>query len=182
VLEKIFVIITDMKNQLAFILGGILLVIVGIFFINYEGKPQAPIIEKDGKIEGNYSIESIMSLDKPYKCTLEKNDENSKIVGLVLTDGKKIYGEFRIKTDLIEKEFNSFLIMKDNKSYTWTSLENIGLEYPAVKSASKNASPQEQIQIIGLKDKILYKCEPWPQIDDSNFEVPSWITFSEFKK
>ncbi|KKQ78124.1 MAG: hypothetical protein A3A96_00485 [Candidatus Zambryskibacteria bacterium RIFCSPLOWO2_01_FULL_39_39] len=169
-----------MKNKITFWLGVIAVVVVGILVYVYGSKSATPIVAEDGKINGNYTIESIMKLGKPYICTFEKSDGISKIAGVVHTDGSKIYEEFRIRTDASEaKEFNSFLIIKDEEAFIWTSLQNIGYKSSVAKSASRNASPQEQAQIIGTKDEMSYKCEIWPEVDNTIFEPPTWVKFSE---
>lgn len=172
-----------MKNQITSWLVIIALIALGIFVYIYGSRPAIPMVGENGKISGNYAIEGIMRLGKPYVCTFEKSDGISKIAGVVHTDGQKIYEEFRIKTDALEgKEFNSFLIIRDGEAYTWTSLQNIGYKSSVAKSASKNASLQEQAQIIGTRDKVQYECKPWPEVDNTIFETPAWITFSELKK
>ena len=156
------------------------LIILVILFFDYKNRAVAPTIGADGKISGNYSIASIMKLGKPYKCAFEKNDGTSQIAGTVLTDGSKISGKFAIKTDLAKNGFNDFLIIKNGKAYIWTSLQNLGYEHPAAKSAGADASPQDQAQIVGTEDLIQYDCAPWT-IDNSVFETPSSIQFSEVK-
>lgn len=172
-----------MRDKIIFPLAGAVLAVLVIFLFNYQNnKLAAPTIGIDGRINGNYAIEGIVGLGKPYVCTFEKTDGASKILGIIHTDGQKIYGEFRIKTDLVKDEFNSFLIIKDGESYAWTSLQNVGYKSSTAKSASKNASPAEQSQIVGTRDKMDYKCELWQDADNSIFELPVWITFSELKK
>jgi hypothetical protein len=172
-----------MKEQIKYSIGGVALAVICIFLFNYQNdKIVMPTVGADGKISGNYAIESIMVLGKPYTCNFDKSDGSSKISGVIHTDGGKIYGEFKIKTDLIKNEFNSFLLIKDNMAYTWTSLQNIGYKSSIAKSASKNASPQEQAQIVGTRDKMQYNCELWLNADNSLFETPTSITFSELKK
>jgi hypothetical protein len=169
------------KTLLIWAVLGILL--IGEIFVLYHGnKPTAPVVGADGKINGNYSIADVMVLKKPYQCTFEKTDGASNVVGTVYTDGSQIYGEFKIKTDSIKNEFTDFLIIKGGESYTWTSIQqNIGYKYPTAKSANKNASPEEQAQIVGTQDKILYSCQPWNEGNNSIFETPATVTFSELK-
>lgn len=169
-----------MKKQITFVLVGI--VILGIFAFVYGTKPAIPKVGAEGKINGNYTIEGIMRLGKPYVCTFEKSDGSSTLSGLVHTDGQKIYEEFKIKTDLVKNGFSSFLLIKDDVTYTWTSLQKIGYKSAIVKSASQNASPQEQAQIVGTRDAELYQCKPWLNVNSSIFETPTSITFSELKK
>lgn len=170
-----------MKNQVVFSLVGTVIVILGIFAINYEGRPETPVIGADGKISGYYAIEGIMRLGKPYVCTFEKTDGTSKLAGVIHTDGQKIYEQFRIKTDLIKNEFNSFLLVKDGEAYTWTSLSDLGYKSSVVKNASRSTSPAEQAQIVGTRDKLVYKCEPWQNVDNTIFEIPTWIKFTDLK-
>jgi hypothetical protein len=172
-----------MKESLPYIVGGVLLALICIFLFNYQNnKIAVPTVGENGKVSGLYTIEGIEKLGKPYVCTFEKADSTSKISGTIRTDGQKIYGEFKINTDLIKNGFNSFIIIKDNIAYIWTSLQNVGYKSPAVKSASANASPQDQAQIIGTQDKIQYECEPWSNADNYIFEIPTSTTFLELKK
>jgi len=174
-----------MKNKIVLLISAVVLVILVIFGWNYVNKVEIPTVGPDGKISGNYTIEGVMKLKKPYVCTFEKTDQISKIAGVMHTDGEKIYEEFRIRTESMQEKkiFDSFQIIKDGKAYTWTSLQNnIGYISSAAKSASRNASPQEQAQIVGTRDEMDYKCEPWKEPDQTIFELPGGITFSELKK
>ncbi len=168
-----------MKNQLIFIGSGLLIVAIGIFLVLYDGKAKTPIPEENGNINGLYSIQGVMNLDKPYVCNFFKQDDSSAISGVLTTDGEKIYGEFKIQTKLLEKPFSSFLIVKDGFSYTWTSLADIGYKAPSVKNASAGASPSEQAQIVGLRDEMPYECKPIKNIDQTIFNVPVWINLIE---
>jgi hypothetical protein len=161
---------------------GIIVAVAAGYGYNYLNKPIVPVVNTDGSIEGPYSIASIMTLGKPYRCTFEKGDGSSKIAGVLRTDGFKINGEFRISSPSLQaKEFNSFLIVKDKVAYSWTSLASTGFKGGVAESASVNASPREQAQIVGTRDKIQYKCSPLNHIDDTVFDPPSWITFTEIK-
>jgi hypothetical protein len=171
------------KRTQYYIIGGMGLVMLIILLSSYlNNRIVTPEVGKDGEINGNYTIAGIMKLDTPYVCTFEKSDGVSNISGIVHTDGHKIYEEFKIKTDLVKNGFNSFLLIKDSNAYTWTSLQNTGYISPVAESASKNASPKEQAQIIGTKDKVLYSCKPWLNPNSSIFETPVSIMFSGLKK
>lgn len=167
-----------MKDFIIYPLAGIILAILVIWAYGFYGnRLPTPIVDPDGKISGEYAILSIMELEKPYVCAFEKADEVSKISGTIYLENKKLYGEFKIKTDIIKEDFNSFLIIKDEEAYIWTALQNIGYRSKAAKSASHNASPNEQAQIIGLEDIISYKCEIWTKVDQSKFTTPNGIKF-----
>jgi hypothetical protein len=168
-----------MKKQTTQIIGGVAIIIIVILAIVYFDKPKVPVIGEDGKINGNYSIEGVMNLKKTYVCKFDKKDENSEILGVMTTDGEKIYGEFRIKSNLIKNNFSSFLIIKDKKSYTWTSLTPLGYKSDVAKSSKTNVSPQEQSQLIGLRDELPYECDLLQNIDQTIFDVPTWINFTD---
>lgn len=168
-----------MKKQIFIIASGIIIVIIAIFLIDFFDRPKVPIVGAGGKISGQYSIQGIMNLNKPYVCKFNKKDGSSEILGTMTTDGQKIYGEFRIKSELVKNNFSSFLIIKDKQSYTWTSLSPLGYKYDAAKSSKTNATPQEQSQLIGLRDELPYECETWQNIDETIFNLPTWITFTD---
>ena len=94
-----------MEKQIIYLAVVVALVIGGIFFytqIFTQRQIQEPEVLVDGSIKGVYSIKNILSLGRPYICSFEKFDELSKVVGLVRTDGSKIFGEFKIETELAE--------------------------------------------------------------------------------
>lgn len=171
-----------MKKQIISWVVVAILAVGGFWLYQYGNKIEMPKVTENGEISGNYSIESIMALGQPYVCNFDKSDSTSRIVGVIHTDGKNIYGEFRIKTDLVKNEFNSFLLVRDKQAYTWTSLAPMGYKSVVAKSANTNASPVEQSQIVGTRDKIEYQCKLWNKVESTFFEVPSFITFSELKK
>ena len=159
---------------IALLIGG------GIALYVYASRVEAPVVDEAGKISGSYSLQSIMSLGEPYRCDFKKQDETSELLGIIHTDGKNVFGEFRIITELFEKEFNSFLVVNEGEAYTWTSLGNVGYKSKATNSAVNNASQSEQAQLIGLKDKIEYNCMPWTEPDPTIFTPPTRINFQEF--
>ncbi len=170
-----------MKNQITYIVVGIAVIIGGILIFTYGSKPVLPEVAEDGTIKGNYSIEGIIALGKPYVCTFEKTDSTSKVLGIMRTDGENMYGEFRIETELMPAPFSSFLIVKNNETYTWTTLAPMGYRAPVAKSANRNASPEEQAQLIGTKDEVYYECEVWEEVDSTYFDLPDGVVFEEMK-
>jgi len=124
---------------------------------------------------GGFTIESIEKLGQPYICTFEKSDGTSEISGTIHVNGPRLYGEFKITTSLAKNEFESFLLEKGGLSYVWTSLQNTGYKSAIAQSANVNATPEEQAQIIGLRDKLPYDCQLWQNADNSLFEVPVGI-------
>jgi hypothetical protein len=170
-----------MQKQIFTWIAVVVVIGAGVWVYRWADKPEVPVVGMNGVVSGSYSIEGIMALGKPYICNFEKMDGASKIVGTVQTDGQKIHGQFRIKTELVKTEFDSYLIVRDGDTYAWTSLAPIGYKSKLAKSASVNASPSAQSQIVGTKDKMDYNCKPWTQVDQSVFVPPTSIIFSEMK-
>lgn len=144
--------------------------------------PQStPVVGEDGTFEGRYSIESIASLNKPFQCNFLKNDGSSQVNGSITIAEGKVRGDFDIRLTAQDGgNFTSHFIMRDDMNYTWTSIQPIGFKSEIAKNASKNASPEEQSQIVGTKEKVDYKCVPWnPNL--TLFELPSGITFLDLK-
>jgi hypothetical protein len=169
-----------MKDWIIYPGVGIILALLVIFGWNfYMNIPVTPVVEPDGSISGNYSIESIEKLGKPFECSFSKSDGSSQVSGSIRMAESKLRGDFDI--NVASTSFASHFIITSSTTYTWTSLGPIGYKSLVAKSASKGASPIEQAQIIGTEDKEDYNCSPW-NTDLSIFELPSGINFSEFKK
>jgi hypothetical protein len=164
---------------------GIMIALIGIIsFLYYQNIEPLPIVDTNGEVSGNYSIANIMRLKQSYLCIFEKSDGNSKIEGGIFTNSTDIYGEFDVQlgTSTEAKTFNSFLLVKAGRAYTWTSLANVGNTAKAAKSAINAKSVSDQAQIVGRNDKLDFKCRPQKNgISNTFFAVPDWITFSESK-
>jgi hypothetical protein len=172
----------DFRNkQIMFGVAGVILATALILALNYEREAEPAQVNEDGSVVGSYSIENIMALKKPYVCTFEKVQGANRVAGTVKTDGANIYAEFTIKAEFLQDEFMSYFIVREGKSYAWTSLASKGYISPVAKSATTGASPVNQAQIVGTKDEIPYRCDPWNEPDLSIFEIPSSITFVNFK-
>lgn len=166
-----------MRDKILYPLGGVVAALLVMFTYNwFVNRPIIPKIDINGSFSGNYSLEEILKLKKPYICTFTNSDRISDISGTLYIDQEKIAGEFFIKASLLKQEFKSFLIMTNNQVYIWTSLQKVGLRMPVAKSAKSGASPQEQAQIVGLKDKENYICKLW-QTNPELFNLPSDIIF-----
>lgn len=170
-----------MKNKISSWVITVLLIVIAVLVYRYLNKPEMPVI-KEGVVSGDLSLESLFLLKVPLKCTFEKADEVSKISATLYTHIEDAYADLRIRTESSEANiFNGFILIKDKTTYTWTSLGDLGYQSKTANSAYHNASAREQAQLIGLKDKLPYKCQVLKEVDLSLFELPSYITFSEFK-
>jgi len=158
---------------------ALILVALGIrVYIIYSNRTVAPIVNADGTIKGNYSVESIRLTGKNYQCVFTKSDDASKITGTLQITQNELRGDFDLT--LNDKNFASHLIETGDTAYTWTSLEPIGLKSPIIKSITQNSSPADQAELVGTQDKMDFTCSPW-NVDTKVFEIPTGITFSVLK-
>jgi hypothetical protein len=170
-----------MKNKIIFLVVGILVVIAIYTFSKGGVLTNSIVVNEDGSIEGEYSVMDIMTLNRPYECTFNKTDGASHISGAIKTAEGKVRADLDIELRAEDGgNFASHFIMRDDMTYVWTSLQAVGYKAEIADSADKNASPIEQAQIVGLKDKIAYKCSPW-NATLNLFDLPSGITFLDLK-
>ncbi len=170
------------KNQLIWGGVGLVVILAVVFNLSRSSEAPTPQVAEDGSINGKYSIEGILGLGRAYECSFAKADNTSEVNGTIFTDGKQVYGEFNIDTQIINQSFQSFLVIKENTTYSWTSLQPVGYKAPVVKSASVNTSPQNQAQLVGTADLVDYSCKPWTNIDAKKFELPTNVTFVDLKQ
>jgi hypothetical protein len=176
----------------------IILVLIGVgaYFALNKTKGEIDILSGDlplpnseGTIVGTYSLKNIIDQELPYECTMGKSDETSRVLGNIFISGDgKIRGDFDLELVLpeetpteIPRSFASHLIVDGDTAYTWTSLQPIGYKTKVAKSATKNASTEEQSQIVGIDDELEYECKPW-NANLTVFIVPTGISFSELEQ
>jgi len=163
----------------------ILLIIIAAGAVGYyvwKGSDTPPVFTTDeaGVIRGTFSIRDIMELDRSLSCNFRKNDEASSVVGSIIIFGAMVRGDFDIESEILEAPIASHFIIKEDTSYFWTSLVNMGYKSPVVEHSSTGDSPTEQSAIIGLEDEAEYLCYPW-NADLTRFNLPSGVTFQEIE-
>ncbi len=170
----------------------IVIVAIGAYFALNKTKEEInvfssdlPLPNNEGAIVGTYSLKDVLDQKKPFSCTFIKIGETSRVIGEIrLSDEGDLRGDFDVELVIPEdapnqetpRSFATHFIIKDDTSYTWTSLQPVGYKAGVAKSASKNASQEEQAQIVGINDKQDYECKPWNQ-NLTIFELPSGINF-----
>lgn len=166
-----------MNKQKIGIILGVLVVIVLVFIFGREGG--VPVAKEDGSIEGEYSIKNIMDLGKPYECSFAKTDGASSITGGLRISEGKVRGDFDITLQALDGgSFASHLIVNDGYSYSWTSIQPVGYKAKIVDNSMNSDEEAEQAQLVGIEDKVPYKCVPW-NVDLTAFELPKGVQFSE---
>jgi hypothetical protein len=148
----------------------IALIVVVIAIVAWRKNPQVAVND-DGTVNGEYSIEDIIDLDRNLQCDLRKSDSSSNVVGSVVTSGGKARGDFDITTESVDMPFASHFIIDDDTIYSWTSLANVGYK----STVDRNTAPGG---VVGVKDKAPLSCREW-NADLTRFLLPSGINFQE---
>jgi len=170
---------SDMNKKNVIIAVVVLAVIV--LMVVFTGGSRVNIAD-DGKLTGEYSIKDVLNLKQPYECTFMKDDGASTINGALRIAEGKVRGDFDIKlSDKDGGSFASHLIIKDDVSYSWTSIQPIGWKTEVAKSAEGGESQSDQAQLVGINDKAAYTCNPW-NANLTVFDLPSGITFLELNQ
>ncbi len=164
------------KQKIVIIIGVIVVIALVVIF---GGQGSKPVAREDGSIEGEYSIKNIMDLGKPYECTFNKSDGASSVTGALRIHEGKVRGDFDIHLEALDGgSFASHLIINEGYSYNWTSIQPIGFKSKIVEKSASSDEEVDQAQIIGVGDKVAYKCVPW-NADLTAFNLPPGIQFSE---
>jgi hypothetical protein len=92
-----------------------------------------------------------------------------------------ISGDF--KTSVSGMNMETFFIVKDGYSYTWSSMmPNIGYKVAVNQNSSVNTGASASGSYSFNAEQIGdYDCKPWTP-SDSKFSIPSSIKFTEIKK
>jgi hypothetical protein len=124
------------------------------------------------------SIKSLLTADRNQTCTFTSTEGDMKSEGTVYVSGGKMRGDFSTTTS--GQTNVSHMIHKDNTNYMWTEGQTTGLKMTfdpkAVEAASEASSTQNQS--VDPNKNLDFDCDSW-SADNSKFELPSGVTFSE---
>ena len=142
------------------------------------------IVAPNGEVKGQYALSQIIALHQAFKCDFEKASDTVSVKGTIFIaedslNKSEVSGDFQITNSPVGN-IESHFITKDNISYTWTSLVNIGYKKAVTDTASTNSSPSDQASIVGNNDKVNYDCSPWIPVE-SRFTLPNNVIFKDLK-
>jgi hypothetical protein len=146
-----------------------------------ESKPA----ETTDKFAGNGSIIDLFKKGKNLKCVVTaKLEDNSIVKQDMYISGEKMRMDFVTSAQLPEgkKEIESHMISDKDTAYIWTSMDKNGSKMTLTQVQSSEGTPADSASkgdYEEFKKPVDYTCEPWLIVDNSKFEIPSDITFTD---
>lgn len=162
-------------------IGAVVVVaLVGLFaFMNKGGKPSPSssnvALEDQGESMTKGSIKSLLGAGKSVTCEINYTDGKGK--GTVYVDGKKFRGDFNV-TVQDQPSVVSHMVSDGQMTFIWTEGSNQGTKMKLDAEAQTAASPSAQQQSTDLDKELDMKCSSWT-VDNSKFEVPGTVTFTD---
>jgi hypothetical protein len=124
---------------------------------------------------------------KPATCTFSTEEDGQKISATVYIDGKKM--RYTTQSNLNGEAIISNLILKDNYSYTWSSMDK--KNWVKIKNDEFNEDMEDQIwwedeidewnQLNWddfMNSNFEYDCKWW--VENWVFNLPTDVDFQEF--
>ncbi len=148
-----------------------------------QGESEKTVAQEDETYNGD--IFDLIKTGKNLKCTFAfKNDEIST-EGVTYVAGEKTRSEMNVKTSEGE-EITTISLTDGKKMYTWNTGNNQGTEIDLTEFQGEEDmdTPEvnDEYKYDDQSKKMEYKCSPWINIDNSKFEVPSDIEFTNFSE
>ncbi len=136
----------------------------------------APAEQEVGTFQG--SAKDLMARGGDHKCTFTQEVENSKSTGTIYISGTKMRGDFNsnVLAGGTTMDLESHMISDGATMWTWSNMMPTGFKMAVDQSAQAGGQQQGFDANVDLE----YTCINWAP-DQSQFVVPSAITFTEFK-
>ncbi|MFZ2149618.1 MAG: hypothetical protein WAV15_00440 [Minisyncoccia bacterium] len=111
-----------------------------------------------------------------YKCEVKQSMSDFENSGTVYMSGNKLSGQFSTVAEGTTME--SYFVMKDGYMYNWSSFApNMGIKIKTEAAVEAEAQGTYSWSAEQVGD---YDCQAWTP-EDSRFELPSAVVFTEFK-
>ncbi len=167
-----------MNNKAVIGIIAVVVILGAIFFATRGNKSDvasngATAESATGANMENTSIKSLIDAGGSRKCTFKTTEAGAESSGTVYASDGKMRGDF---TSMIEgKETMSHMIYDGTTSYIWMDGQASGFKM----TLDKSDVAAEQNQSVDVNKNYEFDCNSWSK-DNSKFEVPSNIQFSDF--
>lgn len=118
------------------------------------------------------SIKSLIEAGRTQTCTFKSTEQNVSSEGTMYVSGGKMRGDFNSEVSGVKN--SSHMLYDGTTSYVWVDGQNTGFKMSLDANAQSNTSTQG----VDPNKNYEYKCSKW-STDNSKFELPSGVTFSE---
>jgi len=118
------------------------------------------------------SLKSLLAMGTPQKCTYSDTQAGAHSTGTVMVSGGKMRGDFT--SVAANGTTHSHMSVMNDTSYMWTDEMSEGFKM----AFSQTQSQTSQSNSVDVNKDVDYSCTPW-STDDSQFQLPAGITFSD---
>lgn len=129
------------------------------------------------ELQGNGSLQNVLSFNQNLTCTFERTDENGSFTGTAYVADNKFRGDFVMNLSDIGL-VNSQLIKRDGVTYVWTGNQGSKFTDAAI---NPDAETKPDTNAVNLEDEVQYSCTPWKK-DLTKFEIPQDVTFTDLSE
>lgn len=118
------------------------------------------------------SIKSLIAAGENQQCTFKSNEQDAETDGTMYLSGGKMRGDFAI--DANGTKTSSHMIYDGTTGYVWMDGQVMGFKM----SLDANSQTTDKSQSIDPNKNYEFNCGRW-SVDNSKFEIPAGIQFSE---
>ncbi|HEY5600776.1 MAG TPA: hypothetical protein VIK81_01670 [Patescibacteria group bacterium] len=166
---------------IAAVVGIIVAVLVGGYFVmNKKSSETSPTTgttstSQDSQDSGSTkgSLKSLLGSNKNQTCSISYPDGSGE--GTVYVSGNKMRGDFTMTAE--GKSYDGHMISDGDYFYSWSSQMPQGMKMKM--DDVPDSSDQSSQGSVDLDSQVDLNCSSW-RVDNSKFEVPSDVTFTEF--
>ncbi len=133
---------------------------------------------------GRGTMTALMSRGENLECSVnyvQGTGVETKTEGTYFTTAGKMRGDFVVSS--MGKETVSSIIMRDGTLYSWSEIEGdaygMKISLSELEASKTEGSPAAQ-EVVPLDASVDYECKAWTAVDNSIFEPPTDIIFSDF--
>lgn len=160
---------------------AIAVVAVGIYFATSggkttnEGQNQGQInsqVTKAVNPSGEYSINELLAMNKPMKCTWKEGVTNGAVTNIVYINGKKFYQDVTM-----DDRGHSYAISDGKYLYIWNDFTEIAskMKLSEMETGAKSGQTQNSAKMDQERDFV---CENWIA-DNAIFNPPQDKNFKD---
>lgn len=155
----------------------------GLYTLNQKEKEQQQVLPENVALSEENQEGKKMAFSQflkmgtgSYDCTVNQYVNDIESQGRVFLDNGKIRGDFN--TTVQGMNVATSVIVRDDMSYTWTSMGNMGFKVPIVEAEGDvNAATSDTYSWDGT-DIGDYDCVEWSP-EASKFDLPTGINFQD---
>lgn len=133
---------------------------------------------------GRNTLSSLMARGENLECTVayaQGDQIETNTQGTYFTSAGKMRGDFLVSS--MGEETVSSIILRDGTLYSWSEIEGdaygMKISLAQLEASKTEGSPAAQ-QVVPLDASVDYDCKAWTAVDNSIFEPPTDIIFSDF--